>query len=204
MNKRKVFSIALFLCFVTVMLGLALILLTPEAMAAHVSTQARHTTGGGDASPFTTALTTTNLISDVNRSDVNNYVVALVMQPGQDKVYAYSALTGEWASLGGTGFRVNADDIAMVSKLVALVAQPGQEQLHAYSALTGEWASLGGTGFRVNPDDTFKMNDSVIIVAQPAQEQLHAYSALTGEWATLSGSDVRVSPDDTILVGTEN
>jgi hypothetical protein len=181
------------------MLGLAVMLFSSEAIAAYDATKTKQLTPGENGNPFTTALTATNLIPDIN-----NHVVALVMQPGQDKLYAFSAITGEWATLGGSDVRVDADDIAIVSKLLILVAQPGKEQLHAFSALTGEWATLAGSGVRVAPNDILKMNDSVIIVAQPGQEQLHAFSALTGEWATLSGIDIRVAPDDVILVGTEN
>jgi hypothetical protein len=207
MNKRKVFSIVSVLCFATLMLGLAMILFSPAAMAAHESTETTHITRGGNSNLFTSTLTATNtttLTATNSIPDINNHVVALVMQPTQEQIHAFSALTGEWASLGGSGFRVNPDDIAIVSKLVILVAQPGQEQLHAFSALTGEWATLGGNGFRVNADDIFKVNDSVIIVAQPGQEQIHAYSAFTGKWATLAGSDFKVAPDDVVLVGTEN
>jgi hypothetical protein len=198
MNKRKVFSIVSVVCFVTLMLGigLAVMLFSPEVIAAHASTETQHTTPMGNSSPFTTLLTATN-----NMPDINNQVVAVVMQPAQDQIHAFNALTGQWVTLGGSGLRVEADDIVMVSNLVILVAQPGQEQFHAFSALTGEWATLGGSGFRVNSDDILKVNESVIIVAQPGQEQLHAFSALTGEWATLGGSGFSVSPNDVVLVG---
>jgi hypothetical protein len=199
MNKRKAFSIVLVLCLATSMFGLAAILLSPAAMAAHEPTQATHLTPGGNGGLFTATITATN-----SMPAINNHVVALVMQPTQEQIHAFSALTGEWASLGGSGFRVNPDDIALVSNLVILVAQPGQEKLHAFSALTGEWATLEGSGFRVNADDIFKVNDSVIVVAQPGQEQIHAYSAFTGKWATLSGNGFKVSPDDVVLTGMEN
>jgi hypothetical protein len=198
MNKRKVFSIVSVLGFVTIMLGLGLaaMLFSSEAIAAHDSTGTQYTTVMGNGNPFTTLLTATN-----NMPDVNNQVVGVVMQPAQDQIHAFNALTGEWVTLGGSGLRVEADDIVMVSNLVVLVAQPGQEQLHAFSALTSEWATLGGSGFRVNSDDILRVNESVIIVAQPGQEQLHAFSAFTGEWATLGGSGFSVSPNDVVLVG---
>ncbi len=220
MNRRKVFSILPILFLVTLMLGLAAVLLNLELVKEHGAVQAYSSlaqnvpfstrgsilppeataaiTGGGNSNPSTTSLTATNSIADIN-----NYVVALVIQPGQNQLHAYNALTGEWATLGGSDVKVRPSDIAIVSKLLILVAQPGQDQLHAYSALTGEWATLAGSDVKVSPDDTIKVNDSVIVIAQPGQNQLHAYSALTGEWATLAGSDVRVSPDDKILVGTE-
>jgi hypothetical protein len=199
MNTRKAFSMVSVVCLTTLMLGLALILLSPAAMAAHQATESAYLRRGGTSSLFTSTLTATTSIPDIT-----NHVVALVMQPTQEQIHAFSALTGEWATLGGSGFRVNPDDIALVSNLVILVAQPGQEKLHAFSALTGEWATLGGSGFRVNPDDIFKVNDSVIIVAQPGQEQIHAYSAFTGKWATLSGNGIKVAPNDVVLVGMEN
>ena len=145
MNKRKVFSILFVSCFITLMLGLAVILFSPEAIAAYDST---NTEDIGNSNQITATLTATHEIPNIN-----NHVVALVMQPGQDQIHAFNALTGEWATLGGSGFRVDADDVAIVSKLVILVAQSGQEQLHAYSALTGEWATLGGSGFTVTPKD---------------------------------------------------
>src|SRR5574341_1477534 len=125
MNTRKVVSILSVLCFVTLMLGLAVILFSPEATAAYDSTQTKHITRAGNSNPSTTSLTATNLITDTN-----NYVVALVIQPGQNQLHAFSALTGEWATLGGSGFKVRPDDVAIVSKLLILVAQPGQDQLH--------------------------------------------------------------------------
>jgi hypothetical protein len=94
---------------------------------------------------------------------VSNLVV-LVAQPGQEQLHAFSALTSEWATLGGSGFRVNSDDILRVNESVIIVAQPGQEQLHAFSAFTGEWATLGGSGFSVSP------NDVVLVGAPQAPE----------------------------------
>jgi Na+-transporting methylmalonyl-CoA/oxaloacetate decarboxylase gamma subunit len=197
MNKRQVFSILSVLCFVILMLGLARVVMrfSPEAIAADGSTETQPIRPVRNSNPFTTALTATN-----SMPDINNQVVAVVMQPAQDRIQAFNALTGEWVPLGGNGLKVEADDIVMLSNLVILVAQPGQEQLHAFSALTNKWATLGGSDFRVNSDDIFKVSDSVIIVAQPGQEQLHAFSAFTGEWATLGGSDFSVSPNDVVLV----
>lgn len=180
------------------MLGLAVPLLSPDTIAAYDSTETEPITSEGNSNPSTTPLTATNLITNIS-----NHVVALVIQPGQDQLHAYSALTGEWATLGGDAFRVRPDDIAIASKLLVLVAQPGQDQLHAYSALTGEWATLAGSDVKVAPDDIFKVNDSVIVVAQAGPDQLHAFSAFTGEWATLAGSSLRVAPEDKILVGTQ-
>ncbi len=179
------------------MLGLAVILFSSEAVAAYDSTVTKPIRTNNQI--ITATLTATHEIPNIS-----NHVVAVVMQPGQDQIHAFNALTGEWATLGGIGFRVDADDIAVASNLVILVAQPAQEQLHGYSALTGEWATLRGADFRVDPDDIFKVNDSLIVVAQPGQEQLHAYSALTGEWATLGGVGFNVTPNDVVLVGTEN
>jgi len=181
------------------MLGLGVILFSPEAIAAYDSTETKEIRSGGISNRFTTPLSATYSLPDIN-----NTVVALVMQPGQDQIYAFNALTGEWAALGGSDFKVEADDIAIASNLVILVAQPGQDALHAYSALTGEWATLDGSDFRVGAEDILNVKDSVIVVSQPGQEKIHAYSALTGEWATLSGSDIKVAPDDIILVGPAN
>jgi hypothetical protein len=203
MSKRKLFSIALITCFVTLMLALTAKLPSTVAMAAHQPIEIQNITAGDNhlltatlAQTPTTALPATN--STVN---INHQVVALVMQPTQEEIHAFSALTGEWTSLGGEGFRVSPDDVAMVSKLVVLVAQPGPDQIHAFSALTGQWATLSGEGFRVNADDVFKVNDSVIVVTQPGTDKIHAFSALTGQWATLDGESFNVSPDDIILVG---
>lgn len=199
MNKRKAFSILSILCVITLMLSLAVILFSPEVIAAYDSIGTKYITTDGNSNQFTTPLSAT-----YSMPDINNTVVAVVMQPGQDQIYAFNALTGEWAALGGSDFRVEVDDIAIASNLVILVSQPGQDALHAYSALTGEWATLGGSGFRVGVDDILNVKDSVIVVSQPGQEKIHAYSALTGKWATLSGSDFKVAPDDIILVGPGN
>lgn len=134
----------------------------------------------------------------------NGAMVALVMQPQQEKIHAFNALNGQWVTLEGPDFKVEGDDVAYVGNLVALVAQNGQDQLHAFSALTGAWSTLSGDGFRVSSGDIFKVKDSLILVSQPAAEQLHAFSALTGEWATLSGEGFNVSPDDILLVGGED
>lgn len=199
MNKRKLFSTLSILCIMTLMLGLAVIFFSPEAVAAYGSIETKHITSDGNSNQFTTPLSATYSIPDSN-----NAVVALVMQPGQDEIHAFNALTGDWVALGGIDFKVEADDVAMVSNIAILVAQPGQDKLHAYSALTGEWATLEGAGFRVERDDILKVKDTVIVVSQPGQEKFHAYSALTGEWATLSGANFRVAPDDIVLVGPEN
>jgi hypothetical protein len=80
-------------------------------------------------------------------------LVVLVAQPGPDQIHAFSALTGQWATLSGEGFRVNADDVFKVNDSVIVVTQPGTDKIHAFSALTGQWATLDGESFNVSPDD---------------------------------------------------
>jgi hypothetical protein len=65
--------------------------------------------------------------------------VALVAQPTQNALRAYSAVTGTWVSLT---VPVDTGDTFLVDTNVALVAQPTQNELRAYSAVTGTWASL--------------------------------------------------------------
>ncbi len=206
MTKRKVVSILSILSLITLIVGLAAVLFSPKTIAAYDSTEIEQILGVVDSNQFIgdSNQSTTSLSATHSMADINNTVVALVLQPGEDKLHAFNALTGEWATLEGKDFKIEADDHAIVSNLAILVAQPGQDALHAYSALTGEWATLDGSDFRVGADDIFKVNDSVIVVAQPGQEKLHAYSALTGEWATLSGNGFKVTPNDVVLVGPEN
>ena len=65
--------------------------------------------------------------------------VALVAQPTQNQLRAYSAVTGTWASLG---VAVDPGDAFKVGGNTAFVAQPTQNALRAFSAITGAWASL--------------------------------------------------------------
>jgi len=206
MTKRKVFSTLTIVCLTTLVVGLAVVIFLPEKIAAYDSIETQQITSNGDSHQFAgnNNQSTTPLSAAQSMPDINNTVVALVMQPGEDKIHAFNALTGEWATLEGPTFRVENDDIAIVSNIAILVSQPGQDALHAYSALTGEWATLDGPNFRVGADDILKVNDTVIIVSQPGQEKIHAYSALTGEWATLSGIGFKVAPDDVVLVGPKN
>lgn len=206
MTKRSIFSILAIIGVVTIAVSLAVAVFLPEKIAAYNSTEVQQITSSNDGHQFAgdNNQSTTPLSATQSMLDINNTVVALVMQPGEDKLHAFNALTGEWATLEGPNFRVEGDDIAIVSNLAILVSQPGQDALHAFSALTGEWATLDGPDFRVGADDILKVNDSVIIVSQPGQEKIHAYSALTGEWATLGGVGFKVAPGDTILVGPKN
>lgn len=206
MTKRRVFSTLSVLCLITLIVGLAVVLFLPEKLAAYDSTETQQITSSGNSNQLAgdSHQSTTPLSTTQSMPDINNTVVALVMQPGQDKLHAFNALTGEWATLEGIDIKIATEDIAIVSNLAILVAQPGQDKLHGYSALTGEWATLDGPDFRVGTEDIFKVNDTVIIVSQPGQEKIHAYSALTGEWATLGGIGFNVTPDDVVLVGPEN
>jgi hypothetical protein len=65
--------------------------------------------------------------------------VALVAQPTQNQLRAYSAVTGTWASLG---VAVDTGDTFLVGGNTAFVAQPTRNALRAFSAITGAWASL--------------------------------------------------------------
>ena len=66
--------------------------------------------------------------------------VALVAQPTQNQLRAYSAGTGAWESLG---VAVDPGDTFLVGGNTALVAQPTRNALRAFSAITGTWASVG-------------------------------------------------------------
>ena len=85
--------------------------------------------------------------------------MALVAQPIQNALSAYSAVTGTWASLT---VPVDTGDTFLADTNVALVAQPTQNQLRAYSAVTGTWASLGVT---VDTGDTFLVGGNTAFVA---------------------------------------
>ena len=58
--------------------------------------------------------------------------VALVSQPTQNQLRAYSAVTGTWASLG---VAVDTGDTVLVGGNTALVAQPVQNALRGFSAI---------------------------------------------------------------------
>jgi hypothetical protein len=75
--------------------------------------------------------------------------VALVAQPTQNELCAYSAVTGTWASLGVV---VDTADTFLVGGNTAFVAQPTRNALRAFSAITGAWASLT---VPVDPGDLF-------------------------------------------------
>ena len=75
--------------------------------------------------------------------------VALVAQPTQNQLRAYSAVVGTWASLG---VAVDTGDTFLVDTSVALVAQPTRNALRAFSAITGAWVSLT---VPVDPGDLF-------------------------------------------------
>ena len=75
--------------------------------------------------------------------------VALVAQPTQNQLRAYSAVTGTWASLG---VAMDPGDAFKVGGNTAFVAQPTQNALRAFSAITGAWASLT---VPVDPGDLF-------------------------------------------------
>lgn len=203
MNNRNVVASLLLTGFMALMAGLGVIVYLPGVTAAEtmLQTPISHTTNTTDV--VTSEVAPTPLTRIYSIPAINSSVVALVMQPGDDKLHAFNALTGEWATLEGPDFKVEGDDLAYTTNLVALVAQLGQDKLHAFSALTGQWVTLSGETMRVGADDVIKVHDAVIIVAQPKQEQIHAFSALTGQWSTLGGDGFNVASDNVFLVGQD-
>ena len=89
--------------------------------------------------------------------------VALVAQPTQNALRAYSAVTGTWASLT---VPVDTGDTFLVGGNTALVAQPVQNVLRAFSAITGTWVSIA---VPVDTGDTFLVDTNVVLVAQPTK-----------------------------------
>jgi hypothetical protein len=77
----------------------------------------------------------------ISEQNPNFYLarVALVAQPTQNQLHAYSVVTGTWASLG---VAVDPGDAFKGGGNTAFVAQPTQNALRAFSAITGAWASL--------------------------------------------------------------
>lgn len=204
MSQYKVFSIVVASGLILFVLGLAVVS-SPFAVVAATDAVATRRVDSWDIASIDSRAQLTMPMTAINTTpDINNTIVALVVQPSAEKLHAFNALTGQWSTLEGADFKVENDDVAYASNLVVLVVQYGQDKLHAFSALTGQWATLEGIDFRVSADDVIKIRDSVIVVAQPGQEQIHAFSALTGRWATLGGAGFSVSTDNKILVGSDN